>query len=141
MNRARIYPVVIVLAAAFLSGLSVPISRLLLNRIEPVLMSALLYLGSAAGLIILVYLRRIARYPGSADIKTGSIRFNHTWRYCRPILLMSSLRVTPPATASLLLNFESVATALIAATFFHESVGWRVVFAVAFITVPSGASY
>jgi drug/metabolite transporter (DMT)-like permease len=67
MNRARIYPVVIVLAAAFLSGLSVPISRLLLNRIEPVLMSALLYLGSAAGLIILVYLRRIARYPGSAE--------------------------------------------------------------------------
>jgi len=44
---------------------------------------------------------------------------------------------TPASTASLLLNFEAVATALIAILFFRESVGRRILWAVGLITVAS----
>src|SRR6185436_12595344 len=55
-----------------------------------------------------------------------------------PILMMAGLRSTPAATASLLLNLEAVATALIAATLFRETIGRRVWAATALVTV--GAS-
>ncbi len=143
MNKTRISPVIQVLVAAFLSGLSVPLSRLLLQEIDPVLMSSLLYLGSAVGLTLLIFLRRISHYQHKPDSRlkradlpwlSGSII---TGGVIAPILLMSSLSHTPSATASLLLNFESVATALIAVAFFKEMVGRRVFWAVAFITAGS----
>ena len=54
-----------------------------------------------------------------------------------PILLMSSLEITPAATASLLLNFEAVATVIIAFIIFRESVGRRVWIALGIITLAS----
>jgi len=54
-----------------------------------------------------------------------------------PILLMFSLKSTPAATASLLLNFEAVSTALIAALFFKEALGKRVWASVALITAAA----
>jgi drug/metabolite transporter (DMT)-like permease len=50
---------------------------------------------------------------------------------------MSGLRITPASTASLLLNFEGVATALIAALFFSEYIGKRVWGALVLITSAS----
>lgn len=50
---------------------------------------------------------------------------------------MFSLRSTPASTASLLLNFESVATTVIAVVAFTESIGKRIWFAVALITSAS----
>ncbi len=52
-----------------------------------------------------------------------------------PIILMLSLKNTPAATASLLLNFEAVATSIIAAAAFKEALGKRVWAAVALITL------
>ena len=52
-----------------------------------------------------------------------------------PVLLMSSLAITPAATASLLLNFEGVATMIIAFAVFRESVGRRIWIALGIITV------
>ena len=129
-----------VLVAALLSGLSVPVSRLLLVEISPVLMSALLYLGSAGALIPLIYLRPVVyRNPvietrlksGDLPWLAGSILFGGIFA---PVLLMYSLPVTPAATASLLLNFESVATTLLAVAIFKESVGRRVYWAIVLIT-------
>lgn len=143
MNKARLYPITLVLIAAFLGGLSIPISRLLLGEISPVLMSALLYLGSAAGLTPLIYLRRVTQRRTSEETRlrredipwlAGSILSGGIFA---PILLMYSLRVTAPATASLLLNFESVATTILAVVIFKEAVGRRVVWAVVFITAGS----
>ncbi len=50
---------------------------------------------------------------------------------------MSSLEITPAATASLLLNFEAVATVIIAFIIFRESVGRRVWIALGIITLAS----
>ena len=52
-----------------------------------------------------------------------------------PILLLLGLRITPAATASLLLGFEIVATTLVAALVFHETTGPRVWAAVALVTL------
>jgi len=54
-----------------------------------------------------------------------------------PIVLLFSLRNTPAATASLLLNFEGVATTLIAVLVFKEALSRRAWWAVAFITIAS----
>jgi drug/metabolite transporter (DMT)-like permease len=43
-----------------------------------------------------------------------------------PLLLLFSLAHTPASTASLLLNFECVATTLIAVIAFKEAVGRRI---------------
>jgi drug/metabolite transporter (DMT)-like permease len=54
-----------------------------------------------------------------------------------PIVLMASLQVTPASTASLLLNFEGVATTLIALLFFRESISRRAFAAILAITLAS----
>jgi len=50
---------------------------------------------------------------------------------------MFSLRHTPAATASLLLNFEGVATVILAGLLFREALGRRVWLAIALVTVAS----
>lgn len=54
-----------------------------------------------------------------------------------PITLLFSLQHTPAATASLLLNFESVATTLIAFFAFKEAISYRAWWAIALITLAS----
>lgn len=54
-----------------------------------------------------------------------------------PIMLMISLRHAPAATASLLLNFEGVATTLIAAIVFKEAIGRHAWWAIGLITLAS----
>jgi drug/metabolite transporter (DMT)-like permease len=55
------------------------------------------------------------------------------------VVLLFSLRATPAATASLLLNFEGVATTLIAALAFHEAIGRRAWWAIGLITLAGVA--
>jgi len=52
-----------------------------------------------------------------------------------PILLLLGLEQTPASTTSMLLNFEAVATALIASLVFREAVGKRILWAVGVITL------
>jgi len=54
-----------------------------------------------------------------------------------PITLLFSLKNTPAATASLLLNFEGVATTLLAALAFKESISGRAWRAIGLITIAS----
>ncbi len=131
------------LLAAVLFGASAPLSKLLLGKIEPVLLAALMYLGGGAGLLLLRVLR--ALYGRNTDTEARLGKSDAPWLagsllaggVAAPIILLFSLRSTPASTASLLLNFEGVATALIAAAFFNEAVGRRVWTAVAFITGAS----
>jgi drug/metabolite transporter (DMT)-like permease len=54
-----------------------------------------------------------------------------------PIILLLGLERTPASTASLLLNFEGVATTLIAITFFKESIDRRITWAIGLVTLAS----
>jgi drug/metabolite transporter (DMT)-like permease len=143
MNRTRVYPIFLALLAALLFGASAPLAKLLLGEIEPILLAAFLYLGSGLGLLIVKAVQRV----GKSSLNTeASIRKPDLVRLAgatlaggiaAPIVLLFGLRGTPAATASLLLNFESVATTLIAALAFRESVSRRAWWAIMAITLAS----
>ena len=131
------------LLAAALFGASAPLSKLLLGEMQPIPLAALLYLGSGAGMLAYrLFQHRSAQ--GSA-LEAGVSRTDMPWLagavlaggVAGPIVLLFSLRVTPAATASLLLNFEGVATTLIAALAFKEAIGRRVWGAIGCVTLAS----
>lgn len=140
MRRISAYPVPLALAAAALFGMSTPLAKVLLSEIGPVTLAALLYLGCGLGLALLMAVRRMT--AGAAGNESSLARGDLPWLaaailaggVAAPIVLMASLTVTPAATASLLLNTEAAATALIAVLLFGEDMGRRAWFALACIT-------
>jgi drug/metabolite transporter (DMT)-like permease len=143
MNRTHIYSVFLALLAALLFGVSAPLAKLLLGEINPILLAAFLYLGSGFGVLIIKTIRNIEK--SSRDVEAKIVRADYVWLagatlaggITAPIILMYSLRTTPAATASLLLNFESVATTFIAALIFKEAVSRRAWWAIIIITAAS----
>ena len=140
MMRRNLYPALQALAAAFLFGASAPVSKLLLHDIEPTLLAGLLYLGSGVGLLLFMIIRKSTNGAGETEAKLA--RADIPWLaaailsggVAAPIILLFSLRNTPAATASLLLNFECAATTLIAAILFKESISRRAWVAILCIT-------
>ncbi|NIS59738.1 MAG: EamA family transporter, partial [Proteobacteria bacterium] len=127
MNRTQIYPMIQALLAAVLFGASAPVAKLLLGMIEPIPLAGFLYLGSGVGVLLFKGTQHLGSH--SARAEAGISKADIPWLtgavlaggVAAPIVLMFSLQATPAATASLLLNFEGVATALIAALVFKEA--------------------
>lgn len=143
MQRAYIYPTLQTLLAAALFGASAPIGKLLLGQIEPIFLAGLLYLGCGIGVLLF----KLLQNARSSDTKREAhlIRSDYRWLFgavvsggvLAPIVLLFSLRQTPASTASLLLNFETVATTLIAVLVFREALSTRSMWAV--VTVTAGS--
>ncbi|MBK8030466.1 MAG: DMT family transporter [Chloroflexi bacterium] len=131
------------LAAAALFGASAPIAKLLLGQVDPIFLAGFLYLGSGAGILLFRLLLRTRSTDSEAEAKLS--RLDVPWLigavvaggFVAPIVLMFSLRETAASTASLLLNFEGVATALIAAVVFKEAISGRALWAVGAVTLGS----
>ena len=119
------------LAAAALFGLSTPLAKTLVGTMAPLLLAGLLYAGSGLGLALWMLLRKLRRQPAAEaplvrrDVPwlAGAVLFGGV---LGPILLMLGLARTPASTASLLLNLESVLTAVLAWVVFRENVDRRV---------------
>ena len=130
------------LVAAALFGISTPLAKLLGGAIPPVLLAGLLYAGSGAGLSLWLLLRRVWRAPTQeAPLRRhdlpwllGAILFGGV---LGPVLLMIGLAHTQASTASLLLNLETVFTALLAWFVFKENVDRRVFAGMLAIVVAS----
>lgn len=127
--------------AALLYGISAPVSKLLLNELPPTLMAALLYLGAGFGMVGVNLFQVIAKHDRREARMTakelpyviGMILLD----IAAPIFLMIGLQLTTSSNASLLNNFEIVATSLIALFLFKETVGKRMWFAIALISLAS----
>ncbi|MES2126170.1 MAG: DMT family transporter [Pseudomonadota bacterium] len=119
--------VVYALLAAALFGASTPLTKLLLGQVAPVLLAALLYLGSGLGLLACYLLRGAtdAAYLTRRDLPwfLGAVGAGGV---AGPVLLMLGLALTPASTASLLLNLEGVFTALLAWFAFRENFDRRI---------------
>jgi len=120
--------VVSALLAAALFGASTPLAKQLLSSIEPWRLASLLYLGSGLGLSVYALMRN--REAIEAPLRArdwpwllGAVAFGGVFG---PVLLMYGLRATSASTGSLLLNLESVLTALIAWVVLRENVDRRV---------------
>ena len=133
-NIATIYAI----AAAALYAINIPFSRLLLKQVQPTMMAAFLYLG--AGLGLLIY-SQIAKGKEESEPLTKA-EFPYTigmivLDIAAPILLMLGLECTNSANASLLNNFEIVATSMIALLVFKEVLSKRLTTAIALVTLAS----
>jgi drug/metabolite transporter (DMT)-like permease len=120
------------LAAAFF-GASTPFAKLLVGQISPVMLAALLYLGSGLGLSLWYGLRRLR--DGNRAVADGLRKTDLPWLtgailsggIAGPVLLMFGLSQTPASSASLLLNMEGVLTAALAWFVFKENFDRRIV--------------
>ena len=135
--RGRVKYIVFAFLAAVFYAVNIPFSKLLLERIDPTVMAALLYLGAGIGVGIMSLFMRgdRARYEklGRSDLPyvIGMIALD----IFAPILLMFGLKYGTSSSASLLGNFEIAATAVIALIFFKEAVSKRLWLAIALITL------
>ena len=126
------------LAAAFYA-INVPLSKLLLQHVGETTMAALLYLGAGTGVGILSLFNRKDRKQSEKLNKSdlpyviGMIVLD----IAAPIFLMLGISKGSSANASLLGNFEIVATTVIALAVFKEAVSKRLWIAIVLITLAS----
>jgi drug/metabolite transporter (DMT)-like permease len=114
------------LSAALLFGMGTPLAKLLLAQVSPLMLAALLYLGSGLGLaVVRAFKRERAVLPHGTQwawlagaVLSGGV--------AGPVLLMLGLQGFSAAGASLLLNAEGVLTALLAWFVFKENFDRRI---------------
>lgn len=135
MTRAKLAVGYAVLAAG-LYALNIPLSKLLLQEVSPTMMAALLYLGAGLGISVLALFKKEQGSPltkKELPYTIGMIVLD----IAAPIFLMLGLTTAEPANASLLNNFEIVATSLIALAIFREKISARLWRAIALVTLSS----
>lgn len=123
--------------AAALYAVSIPFSKLLLAHVPPTLLAALLYIGAGVGMAVLGAVRRDRSEEPLRRTDAPYAVAMVVLDIAAPALLMLGLKYSPAASASLLNNFEIVATAIIALMVFGEAVGRRLWAAIALITLSS----
>ncbi|TCL55267.1 drug/metabolite transporter (DMT)-like permease [Kineothrix alysoides] len=137
MKKTAIFMAIL---AAVCYGISAPVSKILLEELSPVFMASLLYLGAGAGMLIVNLLRGKRSEQKEAKITRNELPYVAgmiALDIAAPIFLMLGLSLTTSANASLMNNFEIVATAVIALAIFKEAIGKRMWIAIFLITASS----
>ena len=134
-------PYLFVIASAVLFGLGTPFSKILIKDVSPLALAGFLYLGASLGTTLYAVARNVllknAESPApslsSKDLPwlAGSIVAGGI---VGPVCLLFGLARLSGYAASLLLNLEGIATALIAVFIFKESAGRRIWLALACMT-------
>lgn len=125
--------------AAALYAVNSPLSKILLDYMPPTLMAGFLYLGAGVGMGVIWVIRKMGDGNNKEEALTKR-ELPHTVAMivldiAAPIFLLLGLSGTTAANASLLNNFEIVATALIALLFFREKISPRLWMGIGFVTV------
>ncbi len=136
-NIAIIYAIL----AAALYAINIPVSKLLLNYAGTTIMAAFLYLGAGIGLLIYGSIEKLAKIPKTQEHLTKK-ELPYTIAMVvldiiAPILLMFGITRTTSANATLLNNFEIVATSIIALAIFKERISTRLWTAILMVTIAS----
>ena len=134
MNKAK--SVLYALLAAAFYAINVPLSKLLLSHVGPTTMASLLYLGAGIGIgLMSLFSRQRGEKLAKKDMPfvIGMIVLD----IAAPIFLMLGISYGSSSNASLLGNFEIVATTLIALFIFKETVTKRLWGAIGLITISS----
>ena len=123
--------------AAALYALNAPISKLLLSKIPSTMMAGLLYLGAGLGMFFMEKLKKNKKELPLTKKELPYTIAMVVLDIAAPILLMIGLTKCSAANASLLNNFEIVATSLIALFIFKETINKRLWIAIIFVTFSS----
>lgn len=129
------------LLAAVLYAVNSPLSKLLLEKVPATMMAAFLYLGAGIGLFLVGSVQRIT---GKKEKEQPLTRKELPYTIgmvvldiAAPIFLMLGLSMTTAANASLLNNFEIVATSIIALAVFKEAISRRLWVGIVLVTLSS----
>ena len=140
MDKSRKFmAVILALLAAIFYAINTPFSKVLLNKIPPTFMASFLYLGAGIGVGIMYLFR--SKNEDKYE-RLNKIDFPYTigmiiLDIAAPVFLMIGINIGSASNASLLGNFEIVATTLIALLIFKEKVTSKLWVAIGFITVSS----
>ena len=139
MEQNKLKAIMFAFLAAVFYAINVPISKVLLQHVGPTTMAALLYLGAGIGIGMMSLFNRKDREKAESLTKAelpyivGMIVLD----IAAPIFLMLGISYGSSANASLLGNFEIVATTVIALILFKEAVTKRLWLAIGLITLSS----
>ena len=139
MEQNKLKAIMFAFLAAVFYAINVPISKVLLQHVGPTTMAALLYLGAGIGIGIMSLFNKKDREKAESLTKAklpyivGMIVLD----IAAPIFLMLGISYGSSANASLLGNFEIVATTVIALILFKEAVTKRLWVAIGLITLSS----
>ena len=127
--------------AAALYAVNAPFSKLLLAEMPSTLMAGFLYIGAGLGMGIIALIRK-ARKTKTTEEKITKADLPYTLAMilldiAAPIFLLLGLSFTTAANASLLNNFEIVATSCIAFLIFKETLSKKLTFAIILVTIAS----
>ena len=131
--------IMLAILAATLYAINSPLSKIMLNFMSPTLMAGFLYLGAGLGMGAIALVRKVKGSSNSEQKLTraelpfviGMILLD----IAAPICLLVGLNATTAANASLLNNFEIVATAIIALFVFKEQISARLWVGILFVTL------
>lgn len=139
MKKNKSVGIVLAVLAAALYAINSPFSKLLLEYMPPTLMAGFLYLGAGFGMGVIALIRKVSKRERTEE-KITKADMPYTLAMiildiAAPIFLLLGLSYTTAANASLLNNFEIVATALIALMIFKEKISPRLWIGIVFVVV------
>ena len=140
MNKKTKASAFAILAAA-LYAINIPFSKILIEYVDSTMMAGFLYLGAGVGMFLYttisgVFGKRAVKEPLTKAELPYTIAMI-LLDIAAPILLMHGLSITTSANATLLNNFEIVATSLIALVVFKEFVSKKLWIAIGLVTLAS----
>lgn len=140
MNKKTSATVFAILAAA-LYAINIPFSKILIEYVDSTMMAGLLYFGAGVGMFLYTTL---SGFFGKKVVKEPLTKAEFPYTIvmilldiAAPILLMHGLSITTSANATLLNNFEIVATSLIALVIFKEFISKKLWIAIGLVTLAS----
>lgn len=140
MDKKKVSAIIYAVLAAVFYAINMPFSKLLLTKIEPTFMASFLYFGAGIGIGIMYLLGRSRRKTIEEKLAKKDLPYTIgmiALDIVAPIFLMVGLTSATSANASLLNNFEIVATSIIALFVFKEVISPRLWTAIALITLSS----
>ena len=139
MRNKKVKAIILALLAAVLFAISTPLSKKLMENIPPSFMAAFLYLGAGVGVGVM-YIFNYKNEDKSLRLDKSDLKYTISMiglDILAPLLLMVGIKIGSASNASLLENFEIVATSLIALIIFKEKVSYRLWIAIFFIIISS----
>ena len=139
MTEKKLQPIFFAVLAAVFYAVNVPFSKHLLQDVPPTFMASFLYFGAGIGVGIM-YLFHWSNEQKEERLTKDNLPYTIgmvVLDIFAPIFLMLGVSIGSSANASLLGNFEIVATTLIALLIFKETVSKRLWIAILFITISS----
>lgn len=136
-NISTIYAVL----AAMLYAINIPLSKLLLNFVEPTMMASFLYLGAGVGLFLYgVFEKATGKTVNREPLTNKELPYTIAMvvlDIAAPIFLMLGIKMSNAANVALMNNFEIVATSVIALVAFKEVISKRLWAAITLVTAAS----